>query len=137
MREIKFIVLHCSATKEGQNFQASDIDRFHRQRGFQKIGYHYLVTLEGTIQKGREEIETGAHVRGHNSNSIGVCYIGGLDGKGNPKDTRTASQKKALLSLLSHLKNKYPRAIIQGHRDFPGVRKACPCFDAKKEYQNL
>ena len=150
MRNIKYIIVHCSATAEGRDFHAKDIDRWHRQRGFNGIGYHYVVDLDGKIEAGRPESQTGAHCQGYNSVSIGVCYIGGLgkDGK-TPKDTRTAGQKDSLRRLLIELKRKYPSAIICGHRDMSPDKnhdgkiepwewmKACPSFDAKKEYQDI
>lgn len=135
MRKIDLIIVHCTATPEGKDFRAKDVDLWHRQRGFNKIGYHYLVDLNGTVEKGRDEAEIGAHCKGHNSDSIGVCYVGGLDKYGEPKDTRTEAQKKSLRSLLTKLKMKYPSAVIHGHRDF--AAKACPCFDATGEYKNL
>lgn len=134
MRKIDEIIIHCSATAEGKDFNAADIDRWHKQRGFKKIGYHYVIKLDGTIEKGRGVEEIGAHCLNHNKNSIGICYIGGLasDGK-TPKDTRTTEQKKALWKLIVELLIKYPNATIHGHREF--ANKACPCFDAQKEYQ--
>lgn len=134
MRNINEIIIHCSATAEGKDFNAADIDRWHKQRGFKKIGYHYVIKLDGTIEKGRGVEEVGAHCLNHNKNSIGICYIGGLasDGK-TPKDTRTTEQKKSLWKLIVELLIKYPNATIHGHREF--ANKACPCFDAKKEYQ--
>nr|DAS34860.1 MAG TPA: endodeoxyribonuclease I [Caudoviricetes sp.] len=136
MRTINEIIVHCSATQEGKDFTIADIDRWHRQRGFTKIGYHYVIYRDGTIHVGRNESEVGAHCLGHNQNSIGICYIGGLSSDGKtPKDTRTDAQKKALTTLLQALKKKYPSASIHGHRDF--AKKACPSFDATKEYMNL
>lgn len=135
MREIKEILVHCSATKEGKNFNANDITRWHKDRGFTTIGYHYVVLLDGTIQQGRAEMVMGAHCTGHNANSIGVCYIGGLDALGKPKDTRTEAQKKSLLELLKRLKADYPNAKIYPHYKY--ANKACPCFDAEKEYKNI
>ena len=132
MRPINKIIIHCSATKEGKNFTVKDIDAWHRQRGFKCIGYHYVVYLDGTVHKGRDESEVGAHCSGHNSFSIGICYIGGLDANGKPKDTRTEQQKAAIRSLVAELKNKYPDATIHGHNEF--ANKACPCFDVKKEF---
>lgn len=112
------------------------IRRLHIQRGFTDIGYHYVVYLDGSVHEGRPESISGAHCQGHNSISIGVCYIGGVskDGK-TPKDTRTEAQKKSLLKLLKELKVKYPKAVIHSHRDF--CNKACPSFDATKEYSSL
>lgn len=150
MRKINLIIVHCSATKEGKDYTVADIDRWHRERGFKKIGYHYVIYRDGTVHEGRAESEIGAHCKGYNANSIGVCYIGGLaaDGK-TAKDTRTPAQKRALLNLLSKLKKKYPSAKIVGHRDLSPDKnhdgkieswewmKDCPSFDAKTEYANL
>lgn len=135
MRNINKIIVHCSATKEGKAFTANDITRWHKQRGFATIGYHYVVLLDGTIQQGRAEMVMGAHCKGYNANSIGICYIGGLDENGKSKDTRTPEQKKSLLELLKRLKKDYPNATIHGHREF--ANKDCPCFDAKNEYKTL
>lgn len=135
MRKINFIILHCSATKESVNVTVSDIDRWHKERGFTKIGYHFVVYLDGSVHKGRPIEEIGAHCKGRNSDSIGICYVGGLDKTGKPKDTRTPAQKEALLKLLRTLKEKFPDAEIRSHRDF--ANKACPCFDATSEYRNI
>lgn len=137
MRAIDTIVVHCTATPKGHDVTAADVDRWHKERGFNGIGYHYLVRLDGRIERGRPESEPGAHVAGHNSNSIGVCYAGGCDAGMNPMDTRTEAQKASLKKLLVELKSRYPQAAILGHRDFPGVAKACPSFDAKNEYKDL
>lgn len=136
MRTITEIIVHCSATPEGRPHTVGDIRSWHLQRGFKDIGYHYVIYLDGSIHAGRDESVIGAHCTGHNRNSIGVCYIGGMtkDMKA-AKDTRTEAQKKALLQLLRQLKKKYPRAKIYGHRDF--AAKACPSFNAKNEYANL
>ena len=136
MRKIDKILVHCAATPEGKNFTVEDIDKWHRARGFKKIGYHFVIYNDGSVHKGRDIEEIGAHCTNHNSRSIGICYIGGVakDGK-TPKDTRTEPQKIALLELLKELKVKYPKAEIYGHRDF--ANKACPSFDAKNEYKNI
>lgn len=133
------IVLHCSATPEGKKFTVKDIDRWHRQKGWNGVGYHLVVLLDGTVEQGRPIDAVGAHVEGWNSTSIGICYIGGVsaDDPNVAKDTRTPAQKAALESLLIDLKAKYPKAKILGHRDFPDVKKACPCFDAKGEYAHI
>lgn len=135
-RKITEIIVHCSATPEGKDFTVADITRWHKQRGFRTIGYHYVIYRDGSVHTGRQEGEIGAHCVGHNAVSIGICYIGGLaaDGK-TPKDTRTKEQHEALLMLLRHLRAKYPSAKIYGHRDF--AAKACPSFDARKEYAAL
>lgn len=135
MRQINEIIVHCTATKEGQNFKVEDINRWHKQRGWNMIGYHYVVYLDGTIHQGRSEDQIGAHCLKHNTNSIGVVYVGGLDANGKPKDTRTEAQKKGLRKLLTELKRKYPKATIHSHKDF--APKACPSFDATKEYKEI
>lgn len=135
-RNIKEIIVHCSATPEGKDFTVADIKRWHLQRGFSDIGYHYVIYRDGSIHTGRDESIIGAHCTGHNTNSIGVCYIGGCVSNGKtPKDTRTTQQKQSLVKLLKELKTKYPQASIHSHRDF--ANKACPSFDATKEYSSL
>ena len=135
MRAINEIIIHCSATKEGNKISATTIDRWHKDRGWRCIGYHYVVRIDGSIEYGRPVQDIGAHVKGRNKHSIGVCYIGGLDADMEPKDTRTRDQKESLLYLLKTLKRLHPDATIHGHRDF--ANKACPCFDANKEYCNI
>lgn len=117
MRTINLIVVHCSATPEGHEFSARDIDRWHRRRGFNSIGYHYVIRLDGTVERGREEACPGAHCSGYNRNSIGICYIGGLAADGStPKDTRTPEQKQALRQLIAELRARYgPRTRVAGH----------------------
>lgn len=132
MRNINLIIVHCSATPEGRNVSVADIDRWHRERGFDGIGYHYVVYIDGSVHEGRPLNKVGAHCKGHNAHSIGICYIGGVDLNGKPKDTRTLAQKDALVNLLMRLKRRFPKAVIRGHRDF--AAKACPSFDATKEY---
>ena len=123
-----------------------DIARWHKDRGYREIGYHYVVYLDGSIHKGRDEEKIGAHVLGHNTDSVGICYVGGLDKFGKSKDTRTDEQKKSLIKLIGELKERYPRASLLGHRDLsPDINgdgkidkwewlKDCPCFDVRKEY---
>lgn len=150
MRKISEIIVHCSATPEGRDYTVEDITRWHKARGFNTIGYHYVVYRDGTVHNGRPVTLIGAHCEGHNADSIGVCYIGGLtaDGK-KSKDTRTIQQKDALVLLLSKLKRQYPNAVIKGHRDCsPDLNhdgkiepcewvKSCPSFDAKEEYKSI
>lgn len=135
MRKINKIIVHCTATHEGQNVTAKQVDTWHKKRGWSGIGYHYLIGLDGTIEEGRPLEQVGAHTKGHNRNSIGVCYVGGLDKEGSPKDTRTEQQQDAMLNLIMDLKERFPGASVHGHREFSA--KACPCFDAKEEYKNV
>lgn len=135
-RTITEIIVHCTATPEGKDFTVDDIRRWHKARGWRDIGYHYVIYRDGSVHDGRDVDMSGAHCSGHNSHSIGVVYIGGCatDGK-TPKDTRTLAQKTTLLNLLTDLRKLYPRANIHGHRDF--ANKACPSFDATKEYSYI
>jgi len=129
---IKALTVHCSATGPSINWRAKDIDRAHRLRGFLRIGYHYVIGRDGLLETGRPENMVGAHVEGHNTGNIGICMIGGVaaDGK-TPQNNFTPEQFKTLRKLLVDLLAKYPKAEIKGHRDWPGVRKDCPCFDVK------
>jgi len=146
MREVKYIVIHCSATKEGVNVSAATIDTWHKRRGWNGIGYHYVIGIDGKIEAGRPVNTMGAHVGGGgNRASIGIAYIGGVDANLKAKDTRTEAQKKSLIKIIEILKNIYPEASIHGHRDYSvdkdgdGVEphefmKQCPCFNAEVEY---
>ena len=134
MRPINKIIVHCTATPEGRAHTVKDVDAWHRQRGFNGIGYHYLIGLNGEVWEGRPIEKAGAHTEGYNSSSIGIAYVGGMDKEmKNPKDTRTQAQKDSLAKLLKELVIKFPNAEIYGHRDF--AKKACPSFDAKEEYK--
>ena len=133
MRTIREIIIHCSATPEGVNYTVSDIDRWHRNRGWNGIGYHYVIYRDGSIHVGRQLVRVGAHCLGHNTNSVGVCYIGGLESDyRTPKDTRTPEQREALRDLVARLAKEYPGVKVYGHNEF--AKKACPCFDVKKEF---
>tara|TARA_R110000744_G_scaffold203446_3_gene322337 strand:+ start:41607 stop:42032 length:426 start_codon:yes stop_codon:yes gene_type:complete len=141
MRKINKLIVHCSATREGQEISAATINKWHKKRGWAGIGYHYVIGLNGLIEYGRPVEKQGAHVKGFNKSSIGICYIGGVEaqrdskGKWPAKDTRTEAQKCSLEELLIVLKKLHPEAVIHGHRDFSA--KACPSFDATEEYKNL
>lgn len=136
MRRIELIVVHCSATRENQAFPVDALIRCHLDR-FGYTAYHYYVQRNGRVFQTRNEQLPGAHARGYNAHSIGVCYEGGLDAEGRVADTRTPCQRKALARLLHSLKRTYPDASIVGHRDLPDVHKACPSFDATKEYASF
>lgn len=136
MRTISLIVVHCSDTENGKNFTEKDIDRWHRERGWTNgCGYHYVVLLDGTVKRGRPDDMIGAHVKDHNSHSIGVCYIGGKL-NGAHTDTRTEAQKQSMRVLLKELKQRFPTAIIVGHNNL-NRNKACPCFNAYQEYKDI
>lgn len=132
MRKITEIIIHCSATTEGKDFTVEDIDRWHRQRGFDSIGYHFVIYRDGSIHAARSKYQIGAHCKGHNTISIGICYIGGLSTDGKPKDTRTAAQKASLHALVEQLQEEFPLVTVHGHNEF--AAKACPCFDVQKEF---
>ena len=133
MRTINLIVLHCTATRVTQDFTVEDLKACHLARGFKSIGYHYYITKDGTLYPCRPEREIGAHARHYNAHSIAICYEGGLDARGCIADTRTAAQKDAMFWLIINLHHRFPDIkVILGHRDLPGVQKACPCFDATK-----
>lgn len=136
MRSITLIVVHCSANRAGSALRLADIDRHHRSLGWKGCGYHYVIPTDGTLEEGRPEAEVGAHCKHHNRHSIGICYIGGLSADGTPADTRTEAQRATLRRLLASLHRRFPRALIVGHRDLDPL-KACPCFDAAKEYADL
>ena len=137
MRQINKIIVHCSATREDENYTVDTIRSWHVDgRGWSDIGYHFYIDLYGEIHKGRDIAKIGAHCKGYNRNSIGICYCGGVEADGKtPKDTRLDCQKEALTAVLRTLKAMYPEAVIHSHNDF--ARKACPSFNATEEYKHL
>jgi N-acetylmuramoyl-L-alanine amidase len=140
----ELIVVHCSATGPQADIGVAKITQWHKQRGFDTIGYHYVIRRDGTRETGRPESTIGAHVRGHNSNSIGICLAGGVDARGKPQNNFTLAQFATLETLLRELKERYPRARILGHRDLSPDKngdgritsdefiKACPSFNVKE-----
>jgi len=150
MRQITLIVLHCSCSRIDRRYTFEQCRRDHMLHNrWKDIGYHYYVELDGSLRKGRDESMMGAHVKHHNAHSIGVCYEGGLDAQGRPADTRTEAQKVTLLRLIKALRQRYPKALVVGHRDLsPDLNgdghitpnewvKECPCLDAVREYSIL
>lgn len=132
----KYIAIHCTATKLSSTVDIERIRRWHINRGWADVGYHYYIRIDGTLELGRDRDndgdiweETGAHVRGYNTGSIAICYEGGIDEDGNNADTRTEAQKSTMLILCKVFKSQNKNLIIQGHRDFPNVSKSCPNFD--------
>ena len=156
MKQIDSIIIHCSATRAGQDVRARDIDRMHRARGFAQIGYNFVIDLDGLVENGRPLSIDGAHCNtkgfsgeSYNKHSIGICYIGGLDAFGQAADTRTEAQRTALRELVAKLCREYPIAELLGHRDTsPDTDgsgevepcefiKSCPCFDVRSEFSNF
>lgn len=149
IRSINLIVVHCTASRCDRRLTPEDLDREHRQRGFQGCGYHFYITREGVIFPMRPLDHAGAHVRGFNARSIGIAYEGGLQPDGSAADTRTDDQRASLRFLIRQLLILYPRSTVCGHRDLSpdldgnGVIeprewiKQCPCFDAAREYAPL
>ena len=147
MRTIKYIAVHCTAGS--QHTTIKELQQEFKRKGWKNPGYHYVVAADGTITQLLDEEKPSNGVKGYNSVLINVAYIGGIDAEGKPVDNRTAAQKASLAGLLGVLRKKYPAATIQGHRDFSPDRnrngriepseyiKACPCFDAKAEYQSI
>lgn len=131
-KETDFVVIHCSATKPDMDIGAKDIDRWHRQKGWRKIGYHYVIKRDGTIEEGRDLGEVGAHARGINSKSVGICMAGGIADDGKSEDNFTDEQWNALGPLVNQMKVAFPDAEVLGHRDLPNVAKDCPCFDVRE-----
>lgn len=151
--DIDAIVIHCSATRAGQDVRASDIDKWHKERGFKMIGYHFVIDLDGTVEIGRPLTMDGAHCntagtsgKSYNKHSIGICIVGGLDENGNPADTRTDAQKLSCANLIAQLEMEYNIVDVLGHRDAsPDLNgdgqitknewiKMCPCFDVRSEF---
>ena len=149
LRDIELIVIHCSATKINRDFTARDVDTAHRYLGYSRWGYHYYIRKSGRIERMRPEQDIGAHCYGHNRESIGVCYEGGMDENGKAADTRTIQQTIAMHELVRQLWTRYPQARVVGHRDLsPDLNgngiiekferiKECPCFDAIPEFERL
>lgn len=126
---IRYITVHCAATPEGRDVKAATISQWDQAR-FGQTSYHWVVELDGNKVSTLPDTTKGAHTGGANTGNVGICYVGGVD-KSNkvPKDTRTAAQKKSLLELIRSYQQRYPGLIVRGHRDWPGVKKACPSFD--------
>ena len=132
MLPIQFLTIHCSATPEGRDVSPAMIEQWDIAK-FRQKSYHWIVPLDGSMHRSLQDNELGAHVGGHNSHNIGVCYVGGCDKQmKGAKDTRTDAQRKALLTLIRTYRARYPRIKILGHRDWPNVHKDCPSFDVEE-----
>lgn len=135
---VRYIVLHCSATRCDRDYPVEQLLRDHKVRGFRTVGYHFYIRRDGSVSQHRRLLEVGAHCRPFNRCSIGVCYEGGLDTDGRPADTRTPQQTEQLTLLFLKLLKLFPQARLAGHRDLPGVTpKACPCLDTRTEFGYL
>ncbi len=132
MRKINLLVVHCSATAPALDIGVREIRRWHLQRGWSDIGYHYVIRRDGSLETGRPLEKAGAHAKGHNAYSIGICLAGGVDKANAPENNFTAAQFESLRGLLVKLLQRFPQSRICGHRDLANVRKACPCFDVRQ-----
>ena len=126
-----YIVIHCSATPPNMDIGVEEIRKMHLQRGFSDVGYNRVIRRSGEWEQGRDDDEVGAHVQGFNSVSIGVCLVGGVDRRNRAEDNFTLEQMDTLRQMIPELQEKYPNAVVQGHRDFPDVHKDCPSFDVQ------
>jgi N-acetyl-anhydromuramyl-L-alanine amidase AmpD len=131
MMKVKFITIHCSASPPNVFVDKATITRWHRAKGWVTIGYHYVIGRDGTVETGRSETTTGAHVAGYNKDNLGICLVGGVNERGKATNNFTPNQFDSLVQLLKELKGRYPHAEILGHRDWPNVAKDCPSFDVK------
>lgn len=125
---IRFLTIHCAATPEGRDVDATTISNWDRAK-FGQVSYHHVIELDGKTVRTLRDDQRGAHVAKNNSGNIGICYVGGVDAKMAPKDTRTPAQRAALKTIVRFYQTRYPGLIVRGHRDWPGVKKACPSFD--------
>lgn len=125
---VKYLTIHCAATPEGRDVSARTVELWDIAK-FGQVSYHHIVELDGHVHKSLDDKTKGAHVGKNNTGNIGICYIGGTDKLGNPKDTRTPAQRRSLAELVKRYQQTYPGIVVRGHRDWPGVNKACPSFD--------
>ena len=133
MRPLKRIILHCTATPDGKHFDVATIRRWHvKDRGWKDIGYHYVIYIDGSVHEGRPVAQVGAHASGHNSDSIGVVYVGGCDAKMKAKDTLNEAQETAMVNLIKALREEHGEMSLHGHNEF--AAKACPSFKVKDKF---
>lgn len=141
MRELNRIILHCSATKEGREYAVETIRKWHtdprpKGRGWSDIGYHYVIHLDGSVSQGRPLDRSGAHTKGHNADTVGICYIGGINKEGKPSDTMTPEQNKAFRMLVLSLRTLFDADMtIHGHNEFSA--KACPSFIVREKFADM
>lgn len=136
MRPLDKIILHCSATREGQHISVETIRQWHLKRGWRDIGYHYVIYLDGSVHEGRPIEQVGAHTSGQNTGSIGICYVGGVEKDGKtPKDTLNELQETAMVNLIKALREEYGDMTLHGHNEF--AAKACPSFKVYEKFNWL
>jgi len=134
VRLITKVIIHCAATKPSMDIGASEIKKWHLDRGWKDIGYHYVIRRNGDIENGIVVALAGSHTKGHNANSIGICLVGGINDKGEPESNFTKAQWATLERLVRVLKVDFPHATVHGHREF--AAKACPSFDVQEWLKN-
>ena len=135
MRKLTRIILHCTATPEGRHVDVATIREWHRKRGWSDVGYHFVIYLDGSVHNGRPVEKVGAHVSGHNADTIGVVYVGGTDAAGKAKDTMNDAQQTAFVNLIKALRDQYGPLTLHGHNEY--AAKACPSFNVKQKFQWL
>ena len=132
MRKLTRIILHCTATPGGRHVDVATIRDWHRKRGWSDIGYHYVIYIDGSVHAGRDVAKAGAHVAGHNADTIGVVYVGGTDAAGKAKDTMNDAQETAFVNLVKALRDKHGALTLHGHNEY--AAKACPSFNVKQKF---
>ena len=136
MRHLDKIILHCSATREGQHITVDTMREWHLKRGWSDIGYHYVIYIDGSVHEGRPIEKTGAHTKGQNTGSIGICYVGGVEQDGKTaKDTLNELQETAMVNLIKALREQYGDMTLHGHNEF--AAKACPSFKVYEKFDWL
>lgn len=133
IRKVEYIVVHCAATTEDQDIGAAEIRGWHLQRGWLDIGYHKVIRRNGVVEDGRPLTQPGAHARGYNHRSWGICLVGGVESDNKtPEANFTHAQWESLERVIRDMKAEAPSAELVGHCDLPGVQKACPCFNVHR-----
>ncbi len=131
--KLRFLTIHCAATPEGRDVKAATISEWDRAK-FGQTSYHHVVELDGNAVRTLRDNQRGAHTGGANTGNIGVCYVGGMDRQmKTAKDTRTEAQRATLRRIVAEYRARFPDIVVRGHRDWPGVKKACPSFDVARD----
>ena len=135
VRKLDRIILHCTATTEGRHVDVDTIRKWHLDRGWSDVGYHFIIYIDGSVHVGRPIEQSGAHTSGHNATTIGVVYVGGTDASGKAKDTMNAAQETAFVNLVKHLRDQFGPLTLHGHNEY--AAKACPSFKVKDKFKWL